>query len=43
VPKSVEPSTCVLFTSLALILLFWQWRPIPAVVWHIDNPQIATA
>jgi protein-S-isoprenylcysteine O-methyltransferase Ste14 len=23
--------------------LFWQWRPIPAVMWHIDNAQIAMA
>jgi len=43
VPRSVERSTYVLFSSLALILLFWYWRPIPTVVWQIDNPQIAIA
>ena len=43
VPKSVERSTFVLFSSLALMLLFWQWRPIPTEVWHIDNPQVAAA
>jgi methanethiol S-methyltransferase len=41
IPKSVERSTYVLFASLTLLLLFWQWRPIPAVVWHIKEPEMA--
>ncbi len=38
VPPPVERSTYVLVSSLTLALLFWQWRPIPAVVWHVANP-----
>ena len=32
-----------LLASLALILIFWQWRPIPVVIWQIDQPLAASA
>lgn len=41
IPRPFERSTCVLFASLTLLLLFWQWRPIPTVVWHIEEPEMA--
>jgi protein-S-isoprenylcysteine O-methyltransferase Ste14 len=36
-PASAERSTYVLLTSLCLALLFWQWRPLPTVVWAADS------
>lgn len=40
---ALERSTYVLLSSLCLILLFWQWRPITAVVWQIETPTAAYA
>jgi protein-S-isoprenylcysteine O-methyltransferase Ste14 len=37
VPAPVERSTFVLASSLVLVLLFWQWRPLPLVIWEVDG------
>jgi protein-S-isoprenylcysteine O-methyltransferase Ste14 len=36
-PVACQRSTYVLLSSLILLLLFWQWRPIPTSVWRIDG------
>jgi protein-S-isoprenylcysteine O-methyltransferase Ste14 len=38
VPQPAERSTYVLFSSVALLLLFWQWQPLGGIVWDVQNP-----
>ena len=37
VPAPIERSTYVLASSLALALLFWQWRPLLLRIWSVDG------
>ena len=38
VPKPIERSTFVLFSSLALVLLFYFWQPMGGVIWSVEHP-----
>ncbi|HEX6837176.1 MAG TPA: isoprenylcysteine carboxylmethyltransferase family protein, partial [Polyangia bacterium] len=37
VPPELERSLFVLVSALLLLLLLWQWRPLPAVVWDVQS------
>jgi protein-S-isoprenylcysteine O-methyltransferase Ste14 len=37
IPPSIERNVYVLLASLFLDLVFWQWRPIPRLLWSLDG------
>lgn len=37
IPKPIERSTYVLFSSLCLIALFYLWQPIGGSIWNVTN------
>jgi methanethiol S-methyltransferase len=41
VPVPAERATFVLAASLALVLLFWLWRPIGGTAWNVPEPGAA--
>lgn len=42
IPVSAERSTYVLASSLALLILFWQWRPLGGVIWNVESDASRT-
>ena len=41
IPACIERTTFVLLATAILVLMAWQWRPLPAVVWQVDNAALA--
>jgi protein-S-isoprenylcysteine O-methyltransferase Ste14 len=43
VPQSIERSTYVVLSSAVLVLLYWQWRTMPALIWDVRLPAVRLA
>ena len=41
ISPAIERSTFVLLTSLILLLIYWKWQPLKAVVWNAENETVA--
>ncbi len=42
IPSAIERNTYVLLSSLALLLMFWQWRPMGGVIWDVSNTALGS-
>ena len=40
--QAMERSTYILLSSLALILIYWQWQPITTIVWETENTILSS-
>jgi methanethiol S-methyltransferase len=40
IPQPIERSTYVFAVLVAYGLLFWQWQPIPTIIWAVENTVI---
>jgi methanethiol S-methyltransferase len=38
IPSVIERSTYVVLSSAVLVLLYWQWRTMPTVIWEVRQP-----
>lgn len=43
VPAVIERSTYLVLSNLVVLLLIWQWQPIDAIVWDVQQPVARTA
>lgn len=42
ISPAMERSTYILLSSLALLLIYWQWQPITTIVWETENTVISS-
>lgn len=42
IPEHIERSTYVLFSSLCMMLMMWQWQPIGGFIWKVEDTASQT-